>query len=540
MHTEAANGGSGLAPRQIHIVMIAVMTGMFLASLDGTIVITALPTIVGDLGNLSQAPWITVAYLLTQTIATPIIGKLSDIYGRKQTFQATISLFLGASMLCALAQNMSQLVLLRALQGLGAGGLLSLPMAIVGDILPPAERARYQGYIAGTFALASLIGPLAGGFFVDYLNWRWVFFVNLPIGAVSMIAVQRRLHLTRELTNRSIDYLGAVALTAATAPLIIALLWGGEKYGWSSPPTVTLFVLAGAATVLFILIELRAEEPIVPMSMFSNSIVRTTMIGSFTSGIGLYGVTAFVAMFLQVVGGTSATVSGLLTVPNAVAITVASVVSGRFIARTGNYKPYPVLGVALLAFGALLLATMDVHTSRAGVAIRLLICGLGIGQIGPSLTIIVQNAVDYRDLGVATAGLSFIRSLGGSIGTAVLGAVYATQLNNLIPRYVGPEAMATLPNPDALRGQPSAIRQLPQPTQSDVLHAFADAITHSMRVAIPVLLVTLVVFAFIPKKPLRDSHEAGANASAQHNSLTGRTGDDPATGRARADCSTQI
>jgi EmrB/QacA subfamily drug resistance transporter len=499
--------GTELTPRQIHVVMIAVMTGMFLASLDGTIVITALPTIVGDLGDLSQAPWIHVSYLLSQTIATPIVGKLSDIYGRKRTYQTTIVVFLVASMLCALSQDMTQLVVLRAVQGLGAGGLLSLPMAIVGELLAPARRARYQGYIAGTFALAALLGPLAGGFFVDYLNWRWVFFVNLPIGALSMYAVHKRLHIHRQPSQRSIDYAGAAALTAATTPLILALLWAGERYGWRSSATVALFTLSFSATVLFVLIERRAAEPIVPMAMFSNRIVGITMIGAFASGIGLYGVASFVTLFLQVVNGTSATASGLLTVPNAIAITIASIVSGRMIARSGNYKPYPVLGVALLTFGAFLLATMDVDTSPAGVALRLMVCGFGMGQIGPSITIIVQNAVDYRDLGVATAGLSFVRSLGGAIGTAVLGSVYAAQLNTLIPRYVGPDAVATLPDPEALRGQPSVIRQLPEPVQSEVLHAFADAITHSMRCAIPVLLFAVAAFALIPKKPLRDRHD---------------------------------
>jgi EmrB/QacA subfamily drug resistance transporter len=398
---------------------------------------------------------------------------------------------------------MTQLVLLRALQGIGAGGLLSLPMAIVGDILPPAERARYQGYIAGTFALASLLGPLAGGFFVDYLNWRWVFFVNLPIGAVSMYVVHRRLHLERELTSRSIDYAGAVALVVATTPLIVALLHAGEKYGWTAPITIGLFAVAAVGTVVFVLIELRAEEPILPMALFSHRVVATTMLGAFVSGIGLYGVTSFVTLFLQVVNGVSATASGLLTLPNMIGVTTASIVSGRLIAKTGNYKPYPALGVLMLAIGASLLATMDEHTSIAGVAVRLLITGLGMGQIGPSLTIIVQNAVPYRDLGVATAGLSFVRSLGGSIGIAVIGAFYSTRLNELIPKYVGEDATASLPDPSALRGRPEVIRNLPEPVQSGVIRAFAEAITSAIWVTVPVLLIAFVVFCLIPRIPLR-------------------------------------
>jgi EmrB/QacA subfamily drug resistance transporter len=499
--------GSGLAPREIHILLLAVMTGMFLAAIDGTIVVTALPAMVGDLGNLSQAPWIAVAYLLTQTIATPIVGKLSDIYGRKPTFQVSIIVFLAASTACAASQSMSQLVVLRGVQGIGAGGLLSLPFAIVGDILPPAERVRYQGYIAGTFALASLLGPLAGGFFVDFLNWRWVFLVNIPFGALSMFAVQRRLHLQRERIRRSIDAIGALALTVATTPLVVALLYAGEKYGWTDSTTIGLLAVAAIGTIMFVLIELRVKDPILPMQMFSNRIVRTTMIGGFVSGVGMYGVTAFVALFLQVVNGVSATESGLLTAPNMVGVTLASIASGRLIARTGNYKPYPVIGAALLCLGVVLLATMDADTSAAGVSWRLLVTGLGVGQIGPSITVIVQNAVSYRDLGIASSGLAFIRSLGGSIGSAILGAFYASRLNTLIPRYVGEEATATLPDPSALRGQPSAIRRLPEPVQTNVIHAFADSITHAMWVAVPALIVTTIVFAMIPRIPLRTRHD---------------------------------
>lgn len=504
--------GSGLAPRQIHVLMLAVMTGMFLAAIDGTIVNTALPTIVGDLGSLSQAPWISVGYLLTQTIATPIAGKLSDLFGRKQTFQATIFVFLLASLLAAGAQNMTQLVLFRGLQGIGAGGLLSLPMAIVGDILPPAERAKYQGYIAATFALAALLGPLAGGFFVDHLSWRWVFLINLPIGFVSVVTVQKFLHVPRSATRRSIDFLGAAMLSVATTPLVLALLWAGERYGWTDALTVTLLVVAGVGTVVFVLVELRADEPILPMSLFSTAIVRTTMIGGFVVGIGIYAVNSYIPLFLQVVHGTSATESGLLMAPSMIAVTIASIVSGRLIARYRNYKPFPILGVAMLGLGAVLLATMDTHTSVLGVGMRIAITGLGMGQIGPSITIVVQNAVAYKDLGVATAGLSFLRSLGGVIGSTIIGAVYANRVQTLIPRYVGAEEMARVPDVKALQGRPVVIRALAEPVRSQVIHAFADAITIAIRFAIPSLVVAFVVFCFIPKVPLRDHFDDAPHA----------------------------
>lgn len=527
MQTGDATRGSGLASREIHILMIAVMTGMFLGAIDGTIVITAMPAMVGDLGNLSQAPWIHVGFLLTQTIATPIIGKLSDIYGRKLTFQVTIVAFIVTSVACAAAQDMTQLIILRALQGIGAGGLLSLPMAIVGDILPPFERVKYQGYIAGTFAVASLLGPLAGGFFVDFLHWRWVFLVNLPIGIVSLIVVQRRLHIDRLPQRRSIDYLGAITLTLATAPLVVALLHAGDHYGWSSGTTVSLLAVSAVSAAAFLFIETRADDPILPLGLFSNRIVRPTMIGGFVVGIGMYGVMSFAGLFMQVVNGVTATAAGLLMAPNMLGVLISSIVSGRLIARTGNYKPYPATGAMLLALGTVLLATMDTGTHPASVAARLFLTGVGIGLIGPSITLIVQNAVPYRDLGVAMGGLSFIRSLGGALGTAVLGAIYSSRLNELIPRYVGEEAMAQLPDPEALRGQPTTIHELPEPVRSNVIDAFADTITYAMWVGVPMLLIAAAAFALIPRIPLRDRHEDDASVPTPEPLRTDRLATDP-------------
>jgi EmrB/QacA subfamily drug resistance transporter len=490
-------------PARIHLVMIAVVSGMYLAAVDGTIVNTALPTIVGDLGNLSRAPWIVVGYLMTQTIATPIVGKLSDIFGRRKTYQASIALFVLASLLAATSQSLIQLVAYRALQGIGAGGLLSLPMAIVGDLLPPTERARYQGYIAATFAVAVATGPLFGGLIVDHFSWRWIFFVNLPIGGASMLAVQKLLHITRAPTRRSIDIVGALVLSAAVAPLIVALLWSGERYGWGSPTTLGLIAVSVVFTILFIVVEQHVTEPIMPLWLFSDKVVRLACIGGFVIGIGMYAVNAYVPLFLQVVRGASSTASGLLTVPNAVAITVASIVSGRLIKRFGNYRPYPLLGCALLALSAYLLSSMGTGASRFDVALRLAIGGLGMGQLGPSMVLIVQNAVQYKDLGVATAGLAFLRSLGGVMGSAALGAVYSNRVETLIPRYVGADALATVPDVDALQGRPRVIRALDEPIRSQVIRAFSDSITTAVRWAIPAVFVGFIVFLFLPNIPLR-------------------------------------
>ena len=495
-------------PASIHFVMIAVVSGMYLAAVDGTIVNTALPTIVGDLGNLSQAPWIVVGYLMTQTIFTPIIGKLSDIFGRRRTYQASIALFVVASLLAATSQSLIQLVAYRAIQGIGAGGLLSLPMAIVGDLLPPTERARYQGYIAATFAVAVATGPLFGGLIVDHVSWRWIFFVNLPIGLASMTAVQKLLRITRQPTRRSIDFAGAMALSAAVAPLIVALLWSGQRHGWGSTTTLGLFAVSAFFTTVFVLVEQRVEEPIMPPWLFADKVVRLALVGGFVIGIGMYAVNAYVPLFLQVVRGASSTTSGLLTVPNAVAITIASIVSGRMIQRFKNYRPYPLVGCTLLALSAYLLSTMGTGASRFDVALRLGIGGLGMGQLGPSMVLIVQNAVPYKDLGVATAGLSFLRSLGGVMGSAALGAIYSNRVETLIPRYVGADALATVPDVDALQGRPTVIRALDEPIRSQVIRAFSDSITTAVRWAVPTVLVGFVVFLFLPNIPLRSRFES--------------------------------
>ncbi len=497
----------------IHIVLIAVMSGLFFGALDGTIVSTALPTIVGDLGGLSQAPWISVGFLLTQTIATPIVGKLSDIYGRKETFQATIVLFLVSSLLCGAAQSMTQLVAFRSLQGIGAGGLLTLPLAIVGDLLPPAERARYQGYTAGTFALAALVGPLLGGFIVDVTNWRWVFLINLPFGLVSMALVQRFLFIPREPTRRTVDVLGAVLLSVATGPLVVALLWSGRAWGWTAGGTLTLLAVSLVGLIVFVIVESRLEEPILTLDLFRNPVIRPTMIGGFVAGMAIYALNSYSPLFLQVVRGVSATGSGLMMLPTMVGVTTASIISGRIISRTGNYKPFPIMGTCTLLLGAYLLSTMSIHTSPLDLAARSAVTGLGMGQIGPSLTLIVQNAVPYRELGVATSGLSFIRSLGGVLGSAALGAVYSDRLETLIPRYVGADAMATV-DVDALQGRPEVIRALDEPVRGEVIQAFVDSITTALRWAMPPLVLAAVAFVMVPRIPLRRTETKNAEPAA--------------------------
>ncbi len=501
-----ASLASTMSPRELRIVLIAVMTGMFLGAIDGTIVSTALPTIVGDLGGQSQAPWVGTGFLLAQTIGTPIIGKLSDIYGRKVTFQSAIVAFLVTSLLCGIAQSMLQLVAFRFLQGVAAAGLVALPFAIMGDLMSPSERARNQGYASGAFLVAALVGPLLGGFIVDASSWRWIFLINLPVGAVALAAVQKHLVIPRRPTRAAIDVPGAITLSLATGPLVVGLLWSGEEHGWTSATTLALFATAAAGTVLFIAVESRATEPILPLSLFSDRIVRTTLIGGFITGLAVYALSSYTPVFLQIVNGTSATASGLLTIPNMVMVTLASVVSGRLIAHTGSYRPYPVIGCSCLVIGATLLATMDTDTSTASVAARAAVIGLGIGQIGPSMNLIVQNAVRYQHLGVATAGLTFVRTLGGVLGSAVLGAVYRNRLDVLIPRYVGADDVAAI-GLDRLEGRPETIRALAEPVRSDTIRAYADAMTTTFAWAIPAVALAIVIFATVPVIPLRDDQD---------------------------------
>lgn len=498
-----ASVASQMSPRELRIVLTAVMTGMFLGAIDGTIVSTALPTIVGDLGGQSRAPWIGTGFLLAQTIATPIIGKLSDIYGRKVTFQTAILVFLLTSLLCGVAQTMVQLVAFRFLQGLSAAGLIALPFAIMGDLMSPTERARNQGYASGAFLVAALVGPLLGGFIVDASSWRWIFLINIPVGVVALAVVQRHLHIPRRPTGAAVDVAGAVSLSLATGPLVVGLLWAGQERGWTSGTTLALFGVAAVGAAVFVLVESRADEAILPFSLFSNRVVRTTMIGAFVSGVAVYALSSYAPVFMQIVRGASATASGLWSIPNMVMVTFASITSGRLIARFGSYRPYPIIGCSCMLLGAVLLSTMDVHTTVAGVSIRAAVIGLGIGQLGPSMNLIVQNAVDYRDLGVATAGLTFVRSLGGVLGSAVLGAVYRNRLDVLIPRYVGAEQVGII-GLDRLEGRPAEIRALAEPVRSQTIRGFADAMTTTFSWAIPVLVLAIVVFVAVPVIPLRD------------------------------------
>ncbi len=504
---EPSPPASPMTHRQILLVLSGLMLGLFLAALDQTIVATALPTIAGEFGGLEQLSWVVTAYLLTSTASAPLYGKVSDMYGRKIVFQFAIVTFLVGSVLAGMSQSMIQLIGFRAIQGLGAGGLIVMAMTIVGDVLSPRERGRYQGYIGSVFALASVAGPLLGGFFVDNFSWRWVFYINLPIGLAALFVTATVLDLPFRRVDRPVDYLGAGLLVGGVTSLLLVTVWGGSQYEWDSPVIIGLSVLSVVLLVLFLFQERRVEEPILPLRLFRDRTFAITSSASFIVGLGMFGAIVFLPLFLQVVMGASATNSGLLLVPLMGGVVTSSIVSGRLITRTGRYKIYPLTGTTLMAVGLWLLSTMGPDTTILEASVFMAIFGTGMGLVLQVLVIAVQNAVDARDLGVATSSATFFRSLGGSFGTAFLGAVLTSQLTLHLADLLPAGSDGQL---GELTGSPELIAQLPPAVRETVITAFSESITTVFAVAIPFVLVALILVIFLPELPLRDTAHVGA------------------------------
>ena len=420
--------------RQRRLIFGALLLVLFIASLDQTIVSTALPTIVGDLGGLEHLSWVVTSYLLASTVVGPLYGKLGDLYGRKRVLQFALVLFLIGSALCGLAQSMPQLIAFRAIQGLGGGGLLVVAMAVVGDLVAPRDRGRYQGLFGGVFGISVVAGPLLGGFFVDNLSWQWIFYVNLPLGLVALAVIATTFRSPQVTTRHRIDWLGTSVLAAGLSGVILYTSLGGTSYAWDAPGMLAMIGGGLALLALFPLIEARAEEPILPPELFRNMTFRTTSAIGFVVGFALFGSVTFIPLYLQIVKGHSATESGLLMTPMMLGVLVTSTGSGFLISRYGRYRAFPIAGTAIAAVALYLLSTLEVATATEVAAGYMLLLGLGLGLVMQVLVLAAQNAVDYRLLGVATSGATLFRQVGGSIGVSAFGAIFTNELGRELAR----------------------------------------------------------------------------------------------------------
>ncbi|MFC9290315.1 DHA2 family efflux MFS transporter permease subunit [Streptomyces sp. NPDC057052] len=498
-------------PRQEHVpgnVLVsigALLLGMLLAALDQTIVSTALPTIVSDLGGLDHLSWVVTAYLLASTAATPLWGKLGDQYGRKTLFQIAIVIFLIGSALCGMAQNMPQLIGFRALQGLGGGGLMVLSMAIVGDIVPPRERGRYQGLFGAVFGTTSVLGPLLGGLFTEHLSWRWVFYVNLPLGVVALGVIAAVLHIPRRSTRHVIDYLGTFLIASVATSLVLVASLGGTTWAWGSPQIVGLAVLGVVLAVAFVAVERGAAEPVLPLKLFRIRTFTLSAVISFIVGFAMFGAMTYLPTFLQVVQGVSPTLSGVHMLPMVAGLLLASTASGQIVSRTGRWKVFPVTGTAVTTVGLLLLHQLDEHSSTAEMSAFFFVFGLGLGLVMQVLVLIVQNAVSYEDLGVATSGATFFRSIGASFGVALFGTVFTHRLGDKLADAFRGVDLPPGVSPDALEADPRVIGDLPAALRPPVLHAYASSITDVFLYAAPVALLGFLLAWFLKEDPLRAS-----------------------------------
>ena len=495
---------------RVRVVFGGLMLVLFLAALDQTIVATALPTIVGDFGGIEHISWVVSAYLLGQTAVTPLYGKLGDLYGRKRVLQSAIVLFMLGSALCGAAQSLPMLIAFRAIQGLGGGGLIVLAQASIGDVVSPRERGRYQGLFGAVFGVSSVLGPLLGGVFVESLSWRWIFYVNLPVGAVAFAVLGATLPASAPRARPAIDYLGAALLAGALGGIVLITSLGGNTWGWGSAQVLAV----GAAVIVllasFIRVENHASEPVLPLRLFRNRVFAVASAVGLIVGFALFGAVTFLPLFFQTVNGAGATESGLRLIPLMAGLLVTSIGSGQIISRVGRYKAFPIVGTAVMVLGFLLLSTMDPSTGVVRAAFDLLVLGLGLGCVMQVLVLAVQNAVDYSDLGVATSGAMLFRSVGGALGTAVFGAIFSSRLATNLAAELGARGHSLAAGGGRI--SPARLHELPPPVRSAYLSAFTDSLSTVFVVAAAVAFLGFALSWLMPERPLRAT--AGATTVA--------------------------